>query len=156
MSGKLSLSSTLLISTYKPFFLRPSFHKIFVLIFLFIHSETEPRPPGEESEEVAWIQRVLDNVPKESPLIGIEFIVEIQGADKAENKYHCFLCDRDFEATALVSDLVSGEHRMNYLVSGIVFGKTTVSGHLLIFCVFPLFNNYCYHFFKKRRSLTLL
>lgn len=78
----------------------------------------EPGPPGEEggsSQEVkAQIQSTLDQF-NDSPLVGLEYIVEIVCANSPP-KYHCFLCDRDFEAFNLISDVLSAEHRFEYLV----------------------------------------
>eukprot|EP00094_Tigriopus_californicus_P012109 TCALIF_11701-PB protein Name:"Similar to CG7065 Uncharacterized protein CG7065 (Drosophila melanogaster)" AED:0.08 eAED:0.08 QI:4647/1/0.93/1/0.71/0.66/15/0/864 len=77
----------------------------------------EPGPPGEEGgpslEVKAQIQSTLDQF-MDSPLVGLEYIVEIVCANSPP-KYHCFLCDRDFQAFNLISDVLSAEHRFEYL-----------------------------------------
>eukprot|EP00095_Tigriopus_kingsejongensis_P011972 snap_masked-scaffold906_size82779-processed-gene-0.4 protein:Tk11972 transcript:snap_masked-scaffold906_size82779-processed-gene-0.4-mRNA-1 annotation:"conserved hypothetical protein" len=76
----------------------------------------QPVPPGEEFDlepEGAAIQRILDQF-RDGPLVGIEYVVEIIRPCNPPN-YHCFLCDRDFDGASLISDLLSAEHRLNYL-----------------------------------------
>ena len=91
------------------------------LFFLIFSDPVEPRPPGEDEilPSEAVVCKILD-LFTDAPLIGIEFIVEIL-RDRDEPTYHCLLCQRDVDAKGLISDLLSGEHRMHYIVSFIMF-----------------------------------
>ena len=58
------------------------------------------------------------NLFQDAPLVGLEFIIEIQRQEtRQEPTYFCLLCRRNFDAKGLISDVLSGEHRLEYVVS---------------------------------------
>ena len=64
------------------------------------------------------IQAMLNEF-NDAPVIGLEFILEIVN-DVSTNpppSYHCLLCNKSLESAGLISDVISAEHRIAYLVS---------------------------------------
>ncbi len=79
-----------------------------------IPDPSEPAPPGEEPSSTSdlLIGEKLEQF-REAPLIGLEFIVEIQDGPS----YKCALCNKSFsDDDGVLADVVSVEHRMAYLV----------------------------------------
>jgi hypothetical protein len=79
----------------------------------------EPTPPGEEQSATPAepiVMRLL-NAFHDAPVIGAEFVVEIVRGRDLPPAYHCALCDTNFDASGLVSDLISAKHRLEYLRS---------------------------------------
>ena len=74
-------------------------------------------PPGfeDEVEAVLQIQSVLDNY-KMSPLIGLEYLVELVDSSK-EPQYNCMLCNKKGDPRTVMTHLTSQNHRMSYIVS---------------------------------------
>jgi hypothetical protein len=77
----------------------------------------EPTPPGEDTTTAApaepAVKRLLDAF-RDAPVIGAEFVVEIV-RPRDQPLYHCSLCDTNFDAAGIVSDLISAHHRVEYL-----------------------------------------
>ncbi|XP_026284251.2 uncharacterized protein CG7065-like [Frankliniella occidentalis] len=81
----------------------------------------EPAPPGvdeddEESEPpvLTHIQSTLDD-HKSSPLIGLEYVVELNDDYEKESSYVCMLCDKKGDPRTVMAHLVSYNHRSKYL-----------------------------------------
>merc|ERR1712029_777753 len=77
----------------------------------------EPGPPGEDDmvPQEAAIQTLLDDF-KEAPLIGIEFLVEVEpGSNGPDPTYRCELCFTTLKHGEVITDLISSAHRLNYL-----------------------------------------
>ncbi len=76
----------------------------------------DPLPPGEEAPATPAepaIKRLLDAF-RDAPVIGAEYVVEIL-RERDQPLYHCCLCDTNFDAAGIVSDLISARHRLQYL-----------------------------------------
>ncbi len=57
---------------------------------------------------------------QDSPLIGLEFVVEVRRPG-LEPAYHNFLCNRQTDRIGLIPCLISAEHRLAYLVGFLLF-----------------------------------
>ena len=76
---------------------------------------------------------------QDAPLIGLEFLVEIlHGPSSAgpsggstDPIYHCILCDKTFDAAGVISDVLSAEHRLAYMVRTRVYVYVHVNVVLL-------------------------
>ncbi len=82
---------------------------------ILLSDPSEPAPPGEEpsSTSDSLIGEKLEQY-HEAPLIGLEFIIEIQDGPS----YKCALCNKSIaDEDGVIADIVSVEHRMAYLVS---------------------------------------
>jgi len=83
------------------------------LVFL----DTEPTPPGEEESSFAEsaIKSKLDSY-SDSPVIGLEYLVEISGSRLEDPSFKCLLCDSDLNEDGVIPDITSTKHRLEYLV----------------------------------------
>lgn len=85
-------------------------------------SDAEPGPPGVDEDEerdppvLANIQGTLDDF-KSTPLIGLEYVVELNDDYEKEPAYVCMLCDKKGDPRTVMAHLVSYNHRFKYLVS---------------------------------------
>lgn len=93
----------------------------FLSLSLLPHLEGEPAPPGVDEEEdigspvLTNIQATLDD-HKSSPLIGLEYVVELNDDYEKESAYVCMLCDKKGDPRTVMAHLVSYNHRLKYLV----------------------------------------
>lgn len=78
----------------------------------------EPVPPGFEDvvRPVAELQVILSKY-RTSPLIGLEYIIELIMGDRRPRTYHCALCDKICDTKDIIDHIKSYEHRCKYLVS---------------------------------------
>ena len=91
----------------------------FSLLFFFSFSAgADVPPPGEEAliPREPIIFKVFDQF-REAPLIGLEYIVEIIHGPNVDPTYECLLCRTTLRANDVLSDVISAQHRLNYLVS---------------------------------------
>lgn len=81
-------------------------------------SPGEPVPPGFEDvvKPVAELQVILSKY-RSSPLIGLEYIIELIMGEKRPRTYHCALCDKICDTKDIIDHIKSYEHRCKYLVS---------------------------------------
>ena len=77
----------------------------------------EPAPPGEESAPFSEssIRDKLEQY-RDAPLIGLEYLVEIQGSRHSDPIFKCLLCNKTLNEEGVIQDLTSPVHRMAYLV----------------------------------------
>jgi hypothetical protein len=83
-------------------------------------SVTEAASAASDSLNVIPAEPVLQRMLakyKDAPVIGLEFVAEVLRENR-EPIYHCFLCNANLESTNVISDVISAEHRLKYLVSG--------------------------------------
>jgi zinc finger CCCH domain-containing protein 13 len=87
----------------------------------------EPVPPGFENEvkPMADIQKALD-VYKDQPLVGLEYLSELEMGGGKELNYHCILCDKQGFPRTIFAHLISQSHRHRFLVS-ILFQSHSMS-----------------------------
>ena len=77
----------------------------------------EPAPPGEESTPFSESSiRVKLEEYRDAPLIGLEYLVEIQGSRHSDPVFKCLLCNKTFDEEGVIQDLTSPDHRYAYLV----------------------------------------
>ncbi len=78
----------------------------------------EPVPPGFENEvkPVADLQNTIDSY-KEQPLVGLEYIIELNEGSESERSYHCVLCETRGDPRTIMVHLISQNHRLKFLVS---------------------------------------
>lgn len=76
----------------------------------------EPAPPGMEDQmkRITTIQVSLDR-HKSSPLVGLEYLLEIVDNDTPEPSYTCVLCDKRGDPRTVMAHITSYNHRMTYL-----------------------------------------
>ncbi|KAF4520445.1 hypothetical protein B566_EDAN004017 [Ephemera danica] len=82
----------------------------------------EPVPPGFEDEikRVPMCQEMLDSF-KDSPLLGLEYLVELMGDDEESGRMVCFLCDKTASNLSpttrqnIISHFIGTTHRIAYL-----------------------------------------
>ena len=86
-------------------------------MFLKITDPTEPAPPGEDSTPYSE-STIRDKLEKyrDAPLIGLEYLVEIQSSRHSDPIFKCLLCKKTFDEDGVIPDLISPEHRLAYLV----------------------------------------
>lgn len=85
-------------------------------------SPGEPVPPGFEDlvRPVAELQVILSKY-RTSPMIGLEYIIELIMGDRRPRTYHCALCDMICDTKDIIDHIKSYEHRCKYLVSDFEF-----------------------------------
>jgi len=94
-------------------------------VIIFPNVEGEPGPPGVDEDEetepppLTNIQGTLDDF-KSTPLIGLEYVVELNDAYEKESTYVCMLCDKKGDPRTVMAHLVSYNHRLKYLVRAII------------------------------------
>lgn len=76
----------------------------------------EPVPPGMEDQIVRTtaIQTSLDR-HQSSPLVGLEYLLELVDNDSCEPNYTCVLCDKRGDPRTVMAHITSYNHRINYL-----------------------------------------
>lgn len=80
----------------------------------------EPKPPGVDDDEeveppvLTNLQGTLDD-HKSSPLIGLEYVLELNEDYEKESAYVCMLCDKKGDPRTVMAHLVSYMHRLKYL-----------------------------------------
>ncbi|KAJ6630198.1 hypothetical protein Bhyg_16713, partial [Pseudolycoriella hygida] len=76
----------------------------------------EPVPPGFEDvvKPVAELQVILSKY-RTSPMIGLEYVVELIMGEKRPRTYHCALCDKISDTKDIIDHIKSYEHRCKYL-----------------------------------------
>lgn len=78
----------------------------------------EPVPPGFENEvkPIAEIQSKIDKC-KNGPLIGLEYLLELNMHDDKEPGYLCILCEKRGDPRTIMDHITSYKHRLKYLVN---------------------------------------
>lgn len=78
----------------------------------------EPVPPGFENEvkAVAELQSTIEKC-KDTPLIGLEYILELVIGEGKEPSYLCVLCEKRGDPRTIMDHITSYKHRLKYLVS---------------------------------------
>ncbi|XP_023246600.1 uncharacterized protein LOC106644718 [Copidosoma floridanum] len=76
----------------------------------------EPIPPGMEDQisRTTTIQKSLDR-HRSSPLVGLEYLLELMDPDSSEPSYTCTLCDKRGDPRTVMAHITSYNHRMTYL-----------------------------------------
>ncbi|XP_044004555.1 uncharacterized protein CG7065-like [Aphidius gifuensis] len=76
----------------------------------------EPAPPGMEDQvnRITSIQVSLDR-HQSSPLVGLEYLLEIIDNDSPEPSYKCVLCEKRGDPRTVMAHITSYNHRMTYL-----------------------------------------
>lgn len=77
----------------------------------------EPIPPGMEDQLMTrstTIQVSLDR-HRTSPLVGLEYLLELVDNESCEPSYTCVLCDKRGDPRSVMEHLVSYNHRITYL-----------------------------------------
>ena len=76
----------------------------------------EPVPPGMEGQltRSTAIQVSLDR-HRTSPLVGLEYLLELIDSESCEPSYTCVLCDKRGDPRIVMSHLTSYNHRITYL-----------------------------------------
>ncbi|XP_057321309.1 uncharacterized protein CG7065-like isoform X1 [Microplitis mediator] len=76
----------------------------------------EPVPPGMEDQitRVTTIQMSLDR-HQSSPLVGLEYLLELVDNDSCEPSYTCVLCDKRGDPRTVMAHITSYNHRITYL-----------------------------------------
>lgn len=77
----------------------------------------EPVPPGFEDEVKARaeIQSKIDKC-KNTPFIGLEYLLELSFGDDKEPGYLCVLCEKRGDPRTIMDHMTSYKHRLKYLV----------------------------------------
>lgn len=77
----------------------------------------EPVPPGFEDEvrARAEIQTKVDKC-KNTPFIGLEYLLELSLGDDKEPGYLCVLCEKRGDPRTIMDHMTSYKHRLKYLV----------------------------------------
>ncbi|KAK0089137.1 hypothetical protein PV326_004578 [Microctonus aethiopoides] len=76
----------------------------------------EPVPPGMEDQMTrsTTIQVSLDR-HQSSPLVGLEYLLELVDNDSCEPSYTCVLCDKRGDPRTVMAHITSYNHRITYL-----------------------------------------
>jgi len=77
----------------------------------------EPIPPGMEDQitsKTTAIQMSLDR-HRSSPLVGLEYLLELVDSDCNEPSYTCVLCDKRGDPRTVMAHITSYNHRITYL-----------------------------------------
>lgn len=76
----------------------------------------EPVPPGMEDQltRTTTIQMSLDR-HRSSPLVGLEYLLELVDNDSCEPSYTCVLCDKRGDPRTVMAHITSYNHRITYL-----------------------------------------
>lgn len=76
----------------------------------------EPIPPGMEDQisRNTTIQVSLDR-HRSSPLVGLEYLLELVDNDSCEPSYTCVLCDKRGDPRTVMAHITSYNHRIAYL-----------------------------------------
>ncbi|XP_012274141.1 uncharacterized protein CG7065 isoform X2 [Orussus abietinus] len=76
----------------------------------------EPVPPGMEDTltRTTAIQVSLDR-HRSSPLVGLEYLLELVDNDSCEPSYTCVLCDKRGDPRTVMAHITSYNHRITYL-----------------------------------------
>ncbi|XP_012267486.2 uncharacterized protein CG7065-like isoform X2 [Athalia rosae] len=76
----------------------------------------EPVPPGMEDQmtRTTTIQMSLDR-HRSSPLVGLEYLLELVDSDLCEPSYTCVLCDKRGDPRTVMAHITSYNHRITYL-----------------------------------------
>ncbi|KAM0736472.1 Uncharacterized protein ACS0PU_006121 [Formica fusca] len=76
----------------------------------------EPVPPGMEDQitRITSIQMSLDR-HQSSPLVGLEYLLELVDNDSCEPSYTCVLCDKRGDPRTVMAHITSYNHRITYL-----------------------------------------
>lgn len=76
----------------------------------------EPIPPGMEDQitRTTTIQMSLDR-HRSSPLVGLEYLLELVDNDSCEPSYTCVLCDKRGDPRTVMAHITSYNHRITYL-----------------------------------------
>lgn len=76
----------------------------------------EPVPPGMEDQitRTTTIQMSLDR-HQSSPLVGLEYLLELVDNDSCEPSYTCVLCDKRGDPRTVMAHITSYNHRISYL-----------------------------------------
>lgn len=76
----------------------------------------EPVPPGTEDQitRTTSIQMSLDR-HQSSPLVGLEYLLELVDNDSCEPSYTCVLCDKRGDPRTVMAHITSYNHRITYL-----------------------------------------
>ena len=76
----------------------------------------EPAPPGMEDQipRNTTIQMSLDR-HRSSPLVGLEYLLELVDSDSCEPSYTCVLCDKRGDPRTVMAHITSYNHRIAYL-----------------------------------------
>ncbi|XP_024942506.1 uncharacterized protein CG7065 isoform X2 [Cephus cinctus] len=76
----------------------------------------EPVPPGMEDQltRTTAIQVSLDR-HRSSPLVGLEYLLELVDNDSCEPSYTCVLCDKRGDPRTVMAHITSYNHRVTYL-----------------------------------------
>ncbi|XP_043265177.1 uncharacterized protein CG7065-like [Colletes gigas] len=76
----------------------------------------EPVPPGMEDQitRTTTIQTSLDR-HRSSPLVGLEYLLELVDNDSCEPSYTCVLCDKRGDPRTVMAHITSYNHRITYL-----------------------------------------
>ncbi|KAL0126936.1 hypothetical protein PUN28_005341 [Cardiocondyla obscurior] len=76
----------------------------------------EPVPPGMEDQitRTTSIQMSLDR-HQSSPLVGLEYLLELVDNDSCEPSYTCVLCDKRGDPRTVMAHITSYNHRITYL-----------------------------------------
>ncbi|XP_034947074.1 uncharacterized protein CG7065-like isoform X1 [Chelonus insularis] len=76
----------------------------------------EPVPPGMEDQitRATQIQTSLDR-HQSSPLVGLEYLLELIDNDSCEPSYTCVLCDKRGDPRTVMAHITSYNHRITYL-----------------------------------------
>lgn len=86
----------------------------------------------ENKITVCKIQNKLDNCNK--PLIGLEYLLEIDCKRATFAHYCCLLCDKQGDFPALLIHLLSQNHQLYYLVSKRSGNYSTITLKYLAYC----------------------
>ncbi|XP_014478112.1 PREDICTED: uncharacterized protein CG7065-like isoform X2 [Dinoponera quadriceps] len=76
----------------------------------------EPVPPGTEDQitRTTSIQMSLDR-HQSSPLVGLEYLLELVDNESCEPSYTCVLCDKRGDPRTVMAHITSYNHRITYL-----------------------------------------
>ncbi|XP_015122020.1 uncharacterized protein CG7065 [Diachasma alloeum] len=76
----------------------------------------EPVPPGMEDQmtRATTIQTSLDR-HQSSPLVGLEYLLELVDNESCEPSYTCVLCDKRGDPRTVMAHITSYNHRITYL-----------------------------------------
>jgi hypothetical protein len=76
----------------------------------------EPIPPGMEDQisKSTTIQMSLDR-HRSSPLVGLEYLLELVDPESTEPSYTCVLCNKRGDPRTVMAHITSYNHRITYL-----------------------------------------
>lgn len=80
-------------------------------------SKGQPLPPGMEDEISGPCQILKTLETYDQPLIGLEFLLELNIIELKEPRYLCLLCDKRGDPRSILVHLTSQSHYLMYLVS---------------------------------------